>query len=175
MLKWLKTWWEQRALQRRLSQLVRKSRSPDAEARKEAALELAETQSSEAISALMELLKDTHQVVREAAQESLLMQGQAFPEPLIKGLDHPSAQVAEAVAMLLGQLQQPQAIRPLITTLKYAPRPVQMAARRALIQMGAIALEPLEAALTDSHPWVKQQAGEIVKAIRAQQQVEASD
>jgi hypothetical protein len=50
----------------------------------------------------------------------------------------------------------------LILSLKFAPRPVQLAAKRSLTKLGALAVPALLAARDEPQPWIRQQVNEIL-------------
>ena len=78
-----------------------------------------------------------------------------------------AAEVATASVALLSELENPAAVEPLIVALKYSPRPVQLAAKRALVRLGAVAVEAVRAAAEDPQPWVRQQCLEVLEQIAA--------
>jgi HEAT repeat protein len=82
--------------------------------------------------------------------------GAALPA-LLQGLNDARPEVAAAAAELLGDLRREEVVRPLLVALKYAKRPVQLAAGRALGRCGAVAVPALREALTEEQPWVRRQ------------------
>jgi HEAT repeat protein len=145
--------------------LVRQARSPDALVRRQAAVELGTVLESWAAELLLSLLEDTHSAVREAAGESLRRLGPASVSVLLEGLNHANPQVGQAAAELLGEFGHPRSVGPLLTALKYAPRPVQVACKRALIRLGSVAVPALEAAREEPQPWVRRQIEDILAAV----------
>lgn len=145
-----------------LPPLVLQARSPDPEARRDAAVQLAAVPEFWALDQLMTLLKDSEAKVREAAKASLRQLGVVAIPALRVGLDDSDPQVATVAAELLGELQMPQAVEPLLVALKFNARPVQVAARKALARMGALAVPALEAARDETQPWVRQQIEELL-------------
>jgi HEAT repeat protein len=111
------------------------------------------------------LLQDPHTVVREAAQAGLRQHGLRALPVLLSGLNHSNDQIAQQSADLLGELQNPDAVQPLLKALKYNPRPVQLAARRALIRCGPLALDALKEAEDEPQPWVRRQIEDILAEI----------
>src|SRR5204862_2856334 len=97
--------------------------------------------------------------------------GPAAVPALVAGLNHGDPVIASSAAELLGELKQPEGIAPLITTLKFAARPVQMGARRGLIRLGTAAVPALEEARAESGGaegvWLRRQIEEILAEIRA--------
>jgi HEAT repeat protein len=129
----------------------------------------------EAAGILIPFLCDTHTPVRDAARTALGQLGARALQPLIEALNHADANLAAASADVLGEIGDASAIEPLITSLKFAPRPVQLAAMRALEQLGPPALEPLREVRNDPSPYVRQKAEEILAKLepsRAQRKVE---
>ena len=146
--------------------LVRKSRHRDPAVRQQAAEEMARVREPWAVPALVELLGDTHTPVRDAAAAALRVWGPAAVPGLIVGLGHGRHEIGRAAAELLGESNDPEVVRALLVAIKYNARPVQMEARRALVRIGPPAVPALEAAKTDSHPWVRQQAAEALAEIQ---------
>jgi HEAT repeat protein len=146
-------------------ELLRRATSPDPEVRRAAAAGLAAATEPWAGPALITLLGDPHTSVREAAAAAVRRLGPTAAPVLQKGLDHPTPDAAAASAELLGELGSAGHAGPLLVTLKYAQRPVQLAARRALIRLGPAAIPALDTG--ETHPWVRQQIEEIRTAIQA--------
>jgi HEAT repeat protein len=149
-------------------ELLRQATSPDAEIRRAAADGLAASSEPWAGPALLGLLGDSHSTVRGAATDALRRLGPTAAPLLQKGLDHSSPEVARAAAELLGEVGSGDHADALLVALKYAQRPVQLAAKRALIQIGPAAGPALEAGTAETHPWVRQQIEEIRAAIRGE-------
>jgi HEAT repeat protein len=167
MLAWIRRRWHDYQARRELARLCAQARSPDPAAREQGAGLLGQRPEEQAAQALIPLLQDAHTGVRTAARSALLQQGASALNPLLAGLNHPNPDVARVAAELLGELNRPEAVEPLLQTLKYAPRPVQLAARRALERLGPLALDRLRAAGDEPQPWVRQQIAEIVARITA--------
>src|SRR5438132_1382474 len=89
---------------------VRDARSQNPGTREVAAVRLGERSEPESAPALLDLLRDTHTPVREAALASLRRLGQAISPSLRQGLGHPEPGVAQVCADLLGELNDPEAI-----------------------------------------------------------------
>jgi HEAT repeat protein len=142
---------------RRAQRLVEQSADPEPEVRRRAAAELGRIGQGWAAERLLPLLADTHSIVREASRQALRLQGAAALPTLLQGLNAPQDEVASAAAELLGELRDERAVGPLLEALKYARRPVQLAAGRALGQCGAVAVPMLRAALSETQPWVRRQ------------------
>ncbi|MDB5311718.1 MAG: hypothetical protein JWO38_5920 [Gemmataceae bacterium] len=115
---------------------------------------------------LLTLLQDPVPGVRTAAKEALRTRGLIAAPELLTALNHSDVEVATVAAELLGGLRVPEVVRPLVVALKFNPRPVQMAARRALVGLGPIAVPVLEAAREDPQYWVRQQVAEILAEIQ---------
>jgi HEAT repeat protein len=150
-----------------LPSLVRQACSLDPAARQQAAEQLGAVPESWAAAQLIELLGDSHSVVRETARASLSRRGADGFAALRQGLGHANSEVAAASAELLGALNTAEAVGPLLTALKYAARPVQLASRRALEQLGQLAIPSLEAVLNEPQPWVRKQIEETLSHIKA--------
>jgi len=71
-------------------------------------------------------------------------------EPLIAALKDEDVNVRWPAARALGEIKDTRAIKPLIAALKDAEWIVREAAAEALIKIGAPAVEPLIAALTEA-------------------------
>ena len=97
---------------------------------------------------------------------ALLKRGVLAAPELLSGLNHADVEVAKVSAELLGELRAVEVVRPLVVALKFAPRPVQVAARRALARLGRLAVPELEAVREDPQYWVRQQVAEILGEIR---------
>jgi HEAT repeat protein len=111
------------------------------------------------------MLSDVEPSVRAAAGQTLKKFGPLALGPLLEELNGPREQAAICAAELLGEMQPADAIGPLLRALKYAPRPVQFAARKALERFGPAAVPALEAARDEPQPWVKRQIEEALEAI----------
>lgn len=111
------------------------------------------------------MLGDVEPSVRAVAGQALKQFGPLAIAPLLEGLKSPHEQAAVCSAELLGDMRPPEAVEPLLRALKYAPRPVQLAARRSLERFGAAAVPELEAARAEQQPWVKRQIEEALAAI----------
>jgi HEAT repeat protein len=149
----------------RLRVLLRQVRDADPETRRQAAVQLGAVADPRAMEELVSLLQDTHTTVREASAASLRQFGVTTFPALRRGLDHANPDIARVAAELLGELRQVEAVEPLLIALKYSARPVQLAAKRALVQCGGLAVPFLEAARTEPQPWVRQQIEEILGQI----------
>ena len=120
---------------------------------------------------LMMLLRADTASVRDGARASLLSLGPAAVPALVGGLNHAEPSVGIVSAEVLGELKQPEAIQPLILTLKVAARPVQLAARRGLILLGPQAIPALEETRNEcngpAEVWIRRQIDEILAEINA--------
>jgi HEAT repeat protein len=163
MLRWLRQMFARPAAK---PALLLQATSPDADQRRAAADELAVSPEPWAGPALVNLLGDTHTAVRAAAVGAIQRLGPAAAPLLQAGLDHASPDVARTAADLLGEVGSGDHAAALLVALKYAQRPVQTAARRALIRLGPAAVPALDAGAGEMHPWVRQQIEEIRAAIR---------
>ena len=77
---------------------------------------------------------------------------------LLAGLKDARVEVAVASAELLSEVATPETVVALLVALKYATRPVQLAARKVLGQSGRAAVPLLrEGRLAEPQPWVRQQ------------------
>ncbi len=165
MLKWLACWLgvdkpdSPRAIAEQAS-------DPEPEQRVRAAKALAAVPEPWASEQLLGLLKDAVDTVRDAAREALRKQGAAAVNALLKALDHADPKIAVYAAERLGELKAPDAIRPLLLTLKFGAVEVRAASIRALIDYGSAAIAALEAARTDPDPWTRLRVDEILSAIR---------
>jgi HEAT repeat protein len=150
-----------------LPPLVQQARSEDPQARQQAAAQLAGVSEVWAIDELARLLADRSERVRDAAADSLRQFGiGAYPQ-LLDALNHPDPGAGVKAAELLGALGRAEAVEPLLIALKFAARPVQLAARRALEQLGPLAVAALEGARDEANPWLCQQIDLTMRQIRA--------
>ena len=163
MITSIAQWWRDWRLDAQMRKLARQATAPDADQRQQAAVALGAFRDERSAAALMPLLQDTHTAVREAATASLRGHGPAALAALLEGLKSPSADVAAASATLLGDLGDPAAAEPLVVAMKFSERPVQLAAKRALIRLGAAAAGALRAGADDPSPWIRQQFGELLE------------
>src|SRR5262249_19117117 len=121
---------------------------------RQAALALAAVPEVWAVDELARLLADRSEPVRQAAADGLRQCGiGAYPQ-LLGALNHADPGVGVLAAELLGALGRAEAAEPLLAALSFAARPVQIAARRALEQLGPLAVPALHAARTEAQPWV---------------------
>jgi HEAT repeat protein len=163
----IKIWWHAWREAVRCRTLIRQTTAPDANQRQQAAVALAGFRDERSAVALVALLKDSHTAVREAASASIRAFGPVALGALLEGMKDPNADVATASVALVGELENPAAVEPLIVALKYSPRPVQLAAKRALVRLGAPAADAVRAAAEDPQPWVRQQFADVLEQIAA--------
>jgi HEAT repeat protein len=149
-----------------LAGLARQAAHANPGLRELAAVRLGESGEAAAAEPLLGLLGDTHSGVRAAALASLRWLGPAAAAALRQGLGHSDPAVGEACADLLAGLRDPDAVAPLLEALKFSPRPVQLASRRALERLGETALPALEASRSEPQPWVRRQIEEAIDTIR---------
>ena len=147
-------------------ELLSQAKSTDEEIRRASAERLATVTEPWAGPALLDLLGDGHSVVRQAATDAFRRLGSGAAPILQKGLDHAVPEVGRASAELLGEVGSSDAADPLLVALKYGPRPVQIAAKKALIKLGSASVPSLESARDETHPWVRQQIEEALAAIQ---------
>ena len=145
--------------------LMVRSRSAEAADREAAAVLLGTSTEPWAGDLLLKLLLDSHTPVRTAAREALRARGAAAIPELLKGLNHADPEVAQVSAELLGGVPALEVVEPLVLALKYASRPVQLAAKRALTRLGALAVPALTAARDEPQPWIRQQVNEILAEV----------
>jgi HEAT repeat protein len=145
--------------------LVVQARSDDPAQREAAAGPLAAVPELWAGELLLQMLQDPSAGVRAAAKEGLRKRGVLAAPELLTGLNHADDEVARTAAELLGGLRVPDVVPPLLVALKFGSRPVQLAARRALAQLGPVAVPTLQAAKDDPQYWVRQQVAEILAEI----------
>jgi HEAT repeat protein len=108
---------------------------------------------ADAMPSLIAALKDRHQDARDAAAQALVQVGAPAVEPLIGALSDGAKTVRSTASWALGEIGDVRAVEPLIASLADRVEDVRVAARRALGRIGAPAVEPLIAALRDSHDW----------------------
>ena len=106
-----------------------------------------------AIPSLVTALGDRHRAGREAARQALIQIGATAVESIIDALADGAKPVRTNAALALGEIGDLRSVRPLIARLADRDEDVRLAARRALIQIGGPAVEPLIGALRDSHDW----------------------
>jgi HEAT repeat protein len=146
---------------------MRQARSSDPAIRAGVAIDLARLPVEQAAPELIRLLEDLNTPVREAAQNALRQLGPAVQDPMLAALNHSNPVVGKFAAAALGEMERPEVVGPLVTALKYATRPVQMACRRALVRLGPLAVPGLHPAVDDPQPWLRQQAREILAELAA--------
>ncbi len=111
-------------------------------------------------------LASSDPAVRESAAKALRELGPAALPALHEGLKQADPRVGQASAELLGELRQPESVGPLLVALKYAARPVQLAARPALERLGTLAVPVLQEARSEPQVWVRQQIEEILAQVK---------
>ena len=102
---------------------------------------------------LIAALRDRHQAARDAAAQALVQAGAQAVDALIGALSDGARTVRSAAAWVLGEIGDVRAVEPLIASLADGVEDVRVAARRALVRIGAPAVEPLIAALRGSRDW----------------------
>lgn len=153
-----------------LQRMERRVKNPDPEVRREAAENLASEEDPEVSRILISLLNDPYESVKSASRNSLIRQGTNATDALIEGLKHGSDEVSCTCADLLGEFRVAQAVDPLLRVLKFGTRPIQLASKKALIQIGSAAVPALEAVLDESQPWVQQQIQDALTQIQEKTQ-----
>lgn len=118
---------------------------------------------------LVLLLGHSQAPVRDLARAGLQRQGLAALPALLRGLDHHDSEVGKGSAELLGEFGHPDAVRPLLKAMKFNARPVQIAARRALVRLGSLSLPALVEARGETNPWLRQQIEGAIAEIQAGQ------
>jgi HEAT repeat protein len=108
---------------------------------------------ADATPSLIAALDDRHQDARDAAAQALVQVGAPAVEPLIGLLSDGAKTVRSTASWVLGEIGDVRAVEPLIAGLADRVEDVRVAARRAVVRIGAPAVEPLIAALRDSHDW----------------------
>ncbi len=170
MLNWLSRWLgvgkpnSPRAIEEQAN-------DPEPEQRTRAAEVLATVPEPWASEQLLNLLKDTVDMVRYAAREALGKHGVAAVDVLLKALDHADPKVAVYAAERLGELKAPSAIRPLLLSLKFGAVEVRGASIRALIHYGSAALAAFELVRADLDPWARLRIEKILNTIRGTQPI----
>jgi HEAT repeat protein len=119
--------------------------------RKDAAITLGEMADERAIGPLITALRDSEWNVREAAQDALAQIGSPAVEPLIKALRE--YQIRTFVIEVLGKIKDERVLDPLMTQLRNEE--FKDVATRALIEVGAPAVERLMAVLNDKDKTVR--------------------
>ena len=118
------------------------------------------------VPSLIEALADKNQDVSTGALASLAFWGDEILPQLIEALQHNSDQTCEAVASLLGDLGDIQAVEPLIEALPAAQLAGQLAIIHALGLLGdKRAIPALEVCLNTDHPHIKIAAKYAMKNI----------
>jgi HEAT repeat protein len=102
---------------------------------------------------LVAALKDRHQAARDAAAQALVEVGAQAFDSLIGALSDGAKTVRSTAAWVLGEIGDVRAVEPLIASLADGVEDVRVAARRALVRIGAPAVESLIAALRGSRDW----------------------
>ena len=165
----------------------------DWEVRWDAARALGEIKDPRAVEPLSAALKDERFSVRQAAAEALGKIGNARAvEPLIAALGDERSDMRQAAAKALGAIGDARAMEPLIAALKDKDSAVRKAAAEALdhlgwkpaqdesagwywmakhdwdkcVALGALAMEPLIAALKDENEYVREAAARTLGEIK---------
>jgi hypothetical protein len=149
--------------------LLRMLRSNDWQLRAAAAFALGRIESREAVTALIDLLDDDHERVREGAVWSLGVgiRDRRAISPLRALLDDESPHVREWAARGLGRFYDYASVPRIIKLLKDEDTLVRRSAVQALDAIcDERAIEPLKAALKDEDAYVRTAAAEALKRIR---------
>jgi HEAT repeat protein len=165
-----------------------------ADVRRHAAGALSRIGDPRAIEPLIAALKDPHALMRWEAGEALVRIGARAVEPLIAALkDQSEVQrwvivgqpgsgkrevvmetVGRDAARALGSIGDPRAIEPLIAALKDSHAQVRQAARVALVGIGAPSVEPLIAALNDPEQEVREAVAKALVSIYQSRKLDQS-
>lgn len=146
---------------------LQQMKSEDPAVRQQAAEAMGEIPEFWSVSALLKLLTDVYTPVREAARAGLVKLGPPAVDGLLEGMNHANTDLGKTCAEILGDIKDPQAIIPLILSLKFGARPVQLACRRSLEKFGEPARAELEKARAETQPWVREQIEGILTQIAA--------
>jgi HEAT repeat protein len=147
--------------------LLVQSQNDDPVTRALAAAELGRLTETWASVELVRMLTDLYKPVRDSSLAALRQQGAVALPTLIESLKHPRPEVQLIAAELLGELRLVECVQPLLVVLKYADRPLQRVARRALQQCGTVAIPSLRAALEEPQPWVREQVADLLATAEA--------
>jgi HEAT repeat protein len=109
---------------------------PDSAVRQCAALGLRKRPMSSAIDGLIEALEDSDRLVARLASDALAAIGQAAIDPLNKAMESPDAGVRIEAVRALSNIDDPQAIPPLLAALNDSSRVVEFWAEQGLERLG---------------------------------------
>jgi HEAT repeat protein len=105
------------------------------------------------VPSLIAALGGLHQTTRLTAAEALVQMGAPVVGPLIEALADGVRQVRSNAARVLGDIGDVRAVGPLIAGLSDRNEGVRIAARDALVEIGASAVQPLIEVLRGSREW----------------------
>jgi HEAT repeat protein len=121
---------------------------------------LGQLEDPHAVGPLVAVLRDSYsdKYVQHTAVEALGQLGEPVQKPLIILLRDGDEGARQRAIAALGQLGDVRNLAPLIAALRDEKWPVHDGARKALMQIGKAAVEPLLAVLQDDDPFVRRRA-----------------
>ncbi len=145
--------------------------------RQYAASRLGDIKDPRAVEPLIAALQDTRLSVRQAAAVSLgKIKDVRAAEPLLVAVNDPEGPLrydATNAFLELGEIKDPHAIESLIGALKYNDGRVRQKAVESLVSIGTPAVQPLLAAIKDSHAIVRSNAAWALGKIKDPRGVDA--
>lgn len=105
------------------------------------------------VPSLIVALGGLHQTTRLTAAKALVRMGAPVVDPLVEALADGSRQVRSNAARVLGDIGDVRAVGPLVAGLSDPNEGVRIAARDALVEFGAPAVQPLIEVLRGSREW----------------------
>ena len=149
-----------------ISPLAQALREESSDVRKATAEVLGEFNDPGSVENLIEALKDENPEVQMASKRALLKLGEYAVEPLIRAMGRGDSAIRKNVSEVLGEINDPRAINPLIELLEDENHEVQMASRWSLIKMGGQAVEPLIRAVRRGGSTIRRNASEALGEIK---------
>jgi HEAT repeat protein len=128
----------------------------DVEVRHQAAVSLGQIKDPRSVAPLIAALADSYPYILEPVEAALINIGDPAFEPLIEALKNQDLNIRCEAATILGRINNPIAIEPIIATLKDSR--MEYCISYVLSQMGAPAVEPLIEALKDENMDVRSSA-----------------
>jgi HEAT repeat protein len=140
--------------------LIANLQSYDWDVRHQAAVSLGQIKDPRIIEPLIAALADSTAYMVDPVSAALINIGAPAFKPLIEALKNEDLNIRCESAIILGQINDPRAIEPIITTLKDSQ--MEYCATTVFTQMGASAVEPLIEALKDENMDVRSSAASIL-------------
>ena len=133
---------------------------------------LGEIGSTWAIEPLILLLGDLYPSVQQASIEALVKTGKPSVEPLIKELNNKSSTVRKNVLTVLGEIRDPDSIKPAVPLLIDDSSEVRIKAKEVIRKFDKNAVPCLIEALNSENPSIREISAEILGEIKDSRSVE---